>query len=228
METTVNFGNIFNVFKKNWKLILLTGILGLLVSSVLTFIIITPKYEATVQILVSRKNASQANYYNDQQADIQMINTYKDIITNDVILRSVRQNMIALYNINLSMSDLKSDIAVETQANSQVFSINVTDTNSDRGSKLANQVAKVFKEKVKHIVDINNVTIVSESQPSSVPVTPQKGENLILGTAVGILLGIIIVYVRDALDINVRDVEDITKNLGLINLGVVNRQDKRN
>lgn len=228
METTVNFGNIFNVFKNNWKLILLTGILGLLVSSVLTFIIITPKYEATVQILVSRKNTSQANYYNDQQADIQMINTYKDIITNDVILRSVRQNMIALYNINLSMSDLKSDIAVETQANSQVFSINVTDTNSDRGSKLANQVAKVFKEKVKHIVDINNVTIVSESQPSSVPVTPKKGENLILGTAVGILLGIIIVYVRDALDINVRDVEDITKNLGLINLGVVNRQDKRN
>ncbi|KRO29430.1 YveK family protein [Lactiplantibacillus fabifermentans] len=228
METTVNFGNIFNVFKKNWKLILLTGILGLLVSSVLTFIIITPKYEATVQILVSRKNASQANYYNDQQADIQMINTYKDIITNDVILRSVRQNMIALYNINLSMSDLKSDIAVETQANSQVFSINVTDTNSNRGSKLANQVAKVFKEKVKNIVDINNVTIVSESQPSSVPVTPKKGENLILGTAVGILLGIIIVYVRDALDINVRDVEDITKNLGLINLGVVNRQDKRN
>lgn len=228
METTVNFGNIFNVFKKNWKLILLTGILGLLVSSVLTFIIITPKYEATVQILVSRKNASQANYYNDQQADIQMINTYKDIITNDVILRSVRQNMIALYNINLSMSDLKSDIAVETQANSQVFSINVTDTNSNRGSKLANQVAKVFKEKVKHIVDINNVTIVSESQPSSVPVTPKKGENLILGTAVGILLGIIIVYVRDALDINVRDVEDITKNWGLINLGVVNRQDKRN
>lgn len=224
MDTTVNFGNVFNVFKKNWKLILLMGILGLLVSSVLTFIIIKPKYEATVQVLVSRKNASQSNYYNDQQADIQMINTYKDIITNDVILRPVRQDMIELYGINLSISDLKNDIDVETQANSQVFSINVTDTNSDRGSKLANQVAKVFEEKVKHIVDINNVTIVSESQPSNIPVTPKKGENLILGIAFGILIGTTIIYVRDALDINVRDTEDITKSLGLINLGVVNRQ----
>jgi Capsular polysaccharide biosynthesis protein len=54
----------------------------------------TPKYTATTQLLVNQKNENNANgqAYNNQQADIQVINTYKDIITSPVILKEPKKN----------------------------------------------------------------------------------------------------------------------------------------
>lgn len=55
----------------------------------------TPKYTATTQLLVNQKNENNANgqAYNNQQADIQVINTYKDIITSPVILKETKKEL---------------------------------------------------------------------------------------------------------------------------------------
>ena len=58
------------------------GIIGFALSE----FIIQPKYSSSAQILVNQKKDRDPNaLYNAQQADVQMINTYKDIITSPVI-----------------------------------------------------------------------------------------------------------------------------------------------
>ena len=70
---------------------LLAGILGFVVAE----FVVVPKYTATTEILVNQKHSNDSNgqAYNNQQADIQMINTYKDIITNQVILSKASKQL---------------------------------------------------------------------------------------------------------------------------------------
>ena len=70
---------------------LLAGVLGYVVAQ----FVVVPKYTATTEILVNQKHTNDNNgqAYNNQQADIQMINTYKDIITNQVILSKASKQL---------------------------------------------------------------------------------------------------------------------------------------
>ena len=57
--------------------------------------LITPQYTSTTQILVNRKTDSSqaATAYTEQQADVQMISTYKDLITNQVVLKQASKDL---------------------------------------------------------------------------------------------------------------------------------------
>nr|WP_269325618.1 Wzz/FepE/Etk N-terminal domain-containing protein [Lactobacillus delbrueckii] len=60
--------------------------LGLIAYGVSEYVLV-PKYTASTQLLVNRKTADANQAYATQQADINAITTYKDIITSNVILK---------------------------------------------------------------------------------------------------------------------------------------------
>jgi Capsular polysaccharide biosynthesis protein len=82
MEQEFSLGDLFKIIRKHWSAIVITTVLGIVIAGVLSFFVMTPKYQASVDILVNRKQDNAMNQLSDQQADVQMINTYKDIITN--------------------------------------------------------------------------------------------------------------------------------------------------
>nr|WP_276535458.1 GNVR domain-containing protein [Ligilactobacillus apodemi] len=86
---------------------------------------------------------------------------------------------------------------------------------------MANAVAKVFKDKIKTIMKVNNVTIVSTAKAKTTPVSPNKKLNIALGLVAGALIGVIIGVVKDLMDNTVKDTEFLTDDLALTNLGLV-------
>src|SRR5699024_12662647 len=71
-----------------WSIILWAIGLGA-VGFVLAAFVADPKYTSTTQILVNQKRnaVDAAKRYNSQQDDVQVINTYKDIVTRAVMLK---------------------------------------------------------------------------------------------------------------------------------------------
>ena len=94
-KNTIDLGRLMAILRKHFKMLivwtLLAGVLGFAVAQ----FVVVPKYTATTEILVNQKHTNDSNgqAYNNQQADIQMINTYKDIITNQVILNKVSHEL---------------------------------------------------------------------------------------------------------------------------------------
>src|SRR5699024_6812578 len=77
------------VLRKRKKVIAWATVICAFLTLFISFFIVTPKYSSSTDILVNRKmNANQAaNAPQAQiQADVQMISTYKDIITSPTIL----------------------------------------------------------------------------------------------------------------------------------------------
>lgn len=86
-EVTIDLRRLFILIRKHIISILIWMIgLGLIAYGVSEYVLV-PKYTASTQLLVNRKTADANQAYTNQQADINAVTTYKDIITSNVILK---------------------------------------------------------------------------------------------------------------------------------------------
>lgn len=228
------------------------------VAYLLAAFVIPAKYTATTQILVNQKSSTQdGQAYNNQQADVNMINTYKDIITNQVILNAASKELSSQTRIvtpakkakyetlsdgtkklvrpaqpavrrtskayDLTPSQLAKSLSVKTQTNSQVFGLNAEANDPKEAKDIANTVAVTFKNKIKSIMSVNNVTIVSKASTPSAPSFPRPKLFALAGAVLGLVLSFAWVVIRDLTDTAVRDDSFLTDELGLTNLGQIGK-----
>lgn len=218
MEEEISLIELFGILKKRMALILSFSFLALLLSFVFTFFVVTPQYSATTQMLVSQSSESnQPIQQGDINTNLQLINTYKDIIKGPVILDSVRKEL----DLDLTHNELSNKVQITTDASSQVFTLAVTDENPYEAAEIANTVAVTFQENIYDIMNVDNVTIISEAIPNTAPVSPNKVLNLAIGLLLGLMLGIGLAFILEFLDNTVKDERFITEELGWTNLGSI-------
>ena len=227
-NNTIDLGRLMAILRKHFKMLivwtLLAGVLGFAVAQ----FVVVPKYTATTEILVNQKHTNDSNgqAYNNQQADIQMINTYKDIITNQVILNKVSHELNSAETVreygrsyNMPVAKLKNAIKISTQQNSQVFSVAVKTDDPNLSAATANTIARVFKKQIKKIMSVNNVTIVSRATVPDSPSFPNVKLFTLVGAVFGLLFSIIYLIIKELMDTTVKNDEFMTNELGLTNLG---------
>lgn len=219
------------ILRKHFKMLiiwtLIAGVLGFVVAQ----FVVVPKYTATTEILVNQKHSNDNNgqAYTNQQADIQMINTYKDIITNQVILNKVSHELNSTNttreygrSYSMSASKLKNAIKISNQQNSQVFSVAVETDDPNLSAATANTIAQVFRKQIKKIMSVNNVTIVSRATAPDSPSFPNVKLFTLAGAVLGLLLSAIYLIIKELMDTTIKDDEFMTNELGLTNLGHIN------
>ncbi|MFT8477858.1 MAG: Wzz/FepE/Etk N-terminal domain-containing protein [Liquorilactobacillus sp.] len=220
-ETVIDLRQLFVLLKKNYLRIILWGILGAIVAVIVSFVFMTPKYSASIDLLVNQKADNESLQYNVQQADLQAINTYKDVIQKPVILAPVVKELRQKDNYSGSVESLEKVVTISNETNSQVVTVTVTDTNAYTAADLANTIGKVFSQKIKKMMKVDNVTVVTKATANTTPVSPNKKLNLLIGIVVGLLIGIAIVVIKDLLDTTVRDEKFLVEELGLTSLGAI-------
>lgn len=212
--------DLFKIIRNKILTILGWTVFGGILSIIITFFFLTPKYDATIDILVNQKNENKQDQYSTQQADLQAVNTYKDILQKPIVLENVVKDAQKKDNYDGNVSALKDSMSVKNEVNSKVISVTIRDKNSYVAADLANMIGNVFTKKIKKIMDINNVTIVSKARKSSTPVFPNKKISILLGILLGLVVGIIIVVIKELFDTTIKSVEQLN-DMNLINLGSV-------
>lgn len=220
MEETISIKQLLDLLRKRLGLIIVGGIVGLLISGLLAFFILTPKYDSQAQLVVTLPHSETTNA-NDVNTNLQMINTYKDIITGDLVTKEVSEKLDADYGIKLTASELKETVKVEQNQNSQMFSIIATSTSPREAANIANVTAETFQANAKDVLNVDRISIISSAVAASNPVFPNKKLILLIGLVLGIMLGIILALVLELLDRTVKDSKALTEEFGLTILGNV-------
>lgn len=220
MEETISLQDLFKTLKKRAVLILLAILLAVTVAGVVSFLVLTPIYQASTQILVNQQKYEQ-NQFNSQdiQANLQLINTYNVIIKSPAILSIVIENL----DLNTTPAALNSKITVNSAQNSQVVNISVQDPEHHVAVDIANTTAEVFQEEIQKLMNVDNVNILSPAvyvkNPS--PVKPNPYLNMSIAAVIGLMLGAGIAFLLDYLDTTVKTEQDIENLLGLPILGLI-------
>lgn len=220
MEETISLKEIFDILRKHLTSILISMFVGLALAAIVTFFIITPKYRSQAQLIVTLPQTETTNA-NDVNMNLQMINTYKELVTGDLVINQVKDQIESEYGIDKSVQELKDSVEVTQSQNSLMFSIRATDTSSVYAANIANTTALVFQENAKDVLSVDKISIISNAEASSSPVSPNNKLNLAIGLVLGILVGVGIAFLLELLDRTVKDNKYVTETLGFTILGTV-------
>lgn len=222
MEEVIDISKVLNLLKRNWKFIVGLSLLGALLAAAISFFLIKPTYSASTQILVNNKASEDRLELQANQTDLQLINTYNEIIKSPVILDKVAKNL------NIS-NDLSSKISVSNSTQSKVITIAATSKNYKDAAKIVNETARVFSKEVGKIMNTDNVTVLTKAdedlKPS--PVKPKPLINTLIGLILGLLLALAITLLNNMLDKRVRTEEEVQEILGLPVIGTIPHFDEK-
>lgn len=223
MEDEISLGEIFVIIKKKLVLIISLAMVGLSLSAAYTFYLVTPSYNATTQLLVNHKAESGSEIQlEDINTNVQMINTYKDIIKGPVILELVQGKLEPGY----SVGQLAGMVSIDSNTDSQVFSLTITTTNPTEATVIANEIATTFQSNIGEIMNVENVTIISKATVNPNPISPNIPMNLVLGMLVGAMLGVGIAFLLHFTDNTIKDSQFIWQIIGWEDIGVISEMKK--
>jgi capsular polysaccharide biosynthesis protein len=150
-----------------------------------------------------------------------MINTYSVIIKSPAILDKVIDEL----ELDQSVKQLSEKITINSQENSQVFSLTVQDSNPTKSVEIANTVSGTFQKEIKNIMNVDNVSVLAkaEIEENPTPVKPNPLLNTAIAVVVGLMAGVGLAFILEYLDNTIKDEEDIERLLELPILGSIQK-----
>ena len=213
-EQTIDLRGIINIIRKRLGLILFSTFVVLVLGSIYTFLIATPVYTATTQLVVKLPNSDNSSAYAGQVAgNIQMANTINQVIVSPVILDKVQSNL------NLPSNAFQKQVTATTLTNSQVITLTVKYSNPYVAQKIADETANIFSMEAANLLNVTNVNILSKAKAQTTPISPKPKLYLAISVIAGLVLGLAIALLKELFDNKINKEEDI-ETLGLTVLGV--------
>ncbi|MCT1391457.1 Wzz/FepE/Etk N-terminal domain-containing protein [Peribacillus frigoritolerans] len=221
MEETISIKDIFKTLKKRWKLIMLLTLIAALISGTISYFLLTPVYQSSTQILVNQKKSENQLDSTQIQSNIDMINTYSVIIKSPAILEKVIDEL----ELDESVDQLSGKITINSQENSQVFSLTVQDSNPVKAVEIANTVSETFQKEIKEIMNVDNVSVLAKAEikDEPIPVKPNPVLNIVIAVLVGLMAGVGLAFLLEYMDNTIKDEEDIERLLELPILGSIQK-----
>ncbi|MDO7488033.1 Wzz/FepE/Etk N-terminal domain-containing protein [Peribacillus frigoritolerans] len=209
MEETISIKDIFKTLKKRRKLIMLLTLIAALISGTISYFLLTPVYQSSTQILVNQKQSENQLDSTQIRSNIDMINTYSVIIKSPAILEKVIDEL----ELDQSVDQLSQKITINSQENSQVFSLTVQDSNPTKAVEIANTVSETFQKEIKDIMNVDNVSVLAKAEikENPTPVKPNPLLNIAIAVVVGLMAGVGLAFLLEYMDNTIKDEEDIER-----------------
>ncbi|MCZ8516482.1 Wzz/FepE/Etk N-terminal domain-containing protein [Paenibacillus filicis] len=221
----------FLIIKKRVLLIILCVVIATLTTAFYSYKFFTPLYQASTKFIVNK--TVEVEQMGQQQMDfsamginIQLINTYKEIIRTPAILDKVVQRYPEL---GLSPEILSSMINVQSVNNTQVMTITVVDYSYERATKIVNAVSSVFQSEIPKIMKVNNVTILHSASLDDAPqaINQRSNQYIVISAAVALLFAIGIAFLLEYLDDTFKSEEEVQRLLGVQVLASIPKMKKK-
>ena len=116
MEDSVSVERAWAIIKKNVASIITMMLLVGILAALITYFVMTPKYEAETQMLVSSPGDAVVVDFENIETNLQLIHTYRDIMLSKTILEDVITNL----ELEQSVKELSKQVSVTNQDQSQV------------------------------------------------------------------------------------------------------------
>ena len=211
---------LFEIFWNKKVQILLIILIFIVIGIIYTVGFTTPMYSSSTSlVLVGTSNSTDTTGTSGQTSEItttditinsKLVATYSVLVKTKNILGQVISNL----GIDVDEDELKKNIEVTAKEDTELIEITVENENPVYAAKIANETAKVFKEKIAgEIYKINNVYIVDEAQVESTPSNINHTKDVAIFGIVGLIIAVMYVLIANMLDTTVKTQEDIEKNI---------------
>ncbi len=196
-------------------------IVFLILGAVYSYAFVKPKYKAYTTLVLAqsdmivKEGTSSSSQQTITQSDLtlnqKLVSTYSELVKTKNILREVKKNL----KLTISEETLKKNVSVSLVKETELIKITVTNENALDAKNIANEIAKIFSQRVKEIYKISNVYIVDEAEEPTAPYNISHIRDILIFAAIGLVVSIAYVLISNLLDTTVKSSEDIEKELNV-------------
>lgn len=219
-EEIIRIEDIVDVLTKRWKMIFSVTLVATLISAVVSFFLIAPKYQAGTKLFIGKENTtSQDQSYNNN--DVQMyqklLKTYAEVIqTKDLVGQAIEQD-----NLDLDPEDVLKNLTVTPRADTQILEISYINVDPVVSQKIVESVTDKFIEYSTELIPNGNVKIIESVRIPENAVSPNKKMNIAIAFLLGLMISVGLSFLIEFMDNTFKTKEQIENILDLPAIGVI-------
>lgn len=204
------------IIRRRLWILLAVPFVAVAAAGFLSWYVLTPVYRASATLWVVQAGRTPLNM-EDLMFNRNLVRTYSEVAKSRLILDRV----LARLGLPPDAEGLQQRLWVSAVDQTEVLRITVEDSDPEKAALIANEVAAAFSEEIEQFVRLENVRVLDKAHPPTVPDRPRKLINLMLGAALGGVAALALVLVLEALDLTVRTVSEVERQMGLPALGTI-------
>lgn len=215
----INLLELLDVYRNNLISILICFIVGLFGIGAVTYLFITPKYEAVSKLyMVSASNDSIVNL-SDLNLGTSLSADYEELLLTRPVVLAVTEELEI--QDTYTYEDMLKMISVSTIGNTRILRIAVTSQDPNEAEQIANCLAEKGIEYIPLVMETSEPNL---AESAIVPVekkSPSITLNALIGGVMGAFLWMAFLTARFMMDDTLKNADDVEKFLGTMPLSVI-------
>ena len=177
-----------------------------------TFFLVTPTYQSAAMFYVNNNSLSLGEAsLSISSADI---SASRGLVKSYIVILNTRESINAVIDyagVDRTYGQVKSMISAESVDNTEIFKVVVTSPDAKEAEKIANAIAYILPKRISSIIEGTSAKVVESAVVAARPSAPNYTRNALLGFAMGLLLTVAYLVIRELMDITIRTEEDFAK-----------------
>lgn len=192
-----------------------------------SYFFVKPEYTSTTSLVLAQSSSSGqtgdgAISATDLTMNSKLVSTYSELIKRKAILGQVCENL----NIPESnIQELRGKIKVNSAKNTEIIEISVTNKDPNKAAAIANEIAKVFGEKIVEIYNISNVYLLDRAEANAVPSNINHMKDVVIFAFIGLVIAAVYVLIANMLDNTIKTEQDVEATTELLVLSSIPNYD---
>lgn len=209
-EENINIKEIFESLKKRYKLIIAITLGFTIISIILSFFVIKPKYEANTKLFIGKQESKKTDYdSNDVQMYQKLLTTYAEVLkTDDIIEESLKKS-----HIDEEVDAAQKNLKVTPRADTQILEISYTDTNKEDAAKFLNALTSNFMKESKKLIPNGNTQVIQKVKVPEKAVSPNKKLNILIAFVLGLMISVGVSLLLELMDNTFKSKDELEKFL---------------
>ena len=216
----------FMFWNKKLEIILIT-LMFVAVGIGYSYFFVKPEYTSTTSLVLAQSSSSGqtgdgAISATDLTMNSKLVSTYSELIKRKAILGQVCENL----NIpDSNIQELRGKIKVNSAKNTEIIEISVTNKDPNKAAAIANEIAKVFGEKIVEIYNISNVYLLDRAEANAVPSNINHMKDVVIFAFIGLVIAAVYVLIANMLDNTIKTGQDVEATTELLVLSSIPNYD---
>lgn len=216
----------FMFWNKKLEIILIT-LMFVAVGIGYSYFFVKPEYASTTSLVLAQSSSSGqtgdgAISATDLTMNSKLVSTYSELIKRKAILGQVCENL----NIpDSNIQELRGKIKVNSAKNTEIIEISVTNKDPNIAAAIANEIAKVFGEKIVEIYNISNVYLLDRAEANAVPSNINHMKDVVIFAFIGLVIAAVYVLIANMLDNTIKTEQDVEATTELLVLSSIPNYD---